>query len=144
MQFDQPFLSPLIQFVIEIVNTLCWSRCICRLVVFRTQLDVQHCHHYTNHTQRNQVEVGESSGNETEVEERHQIASAHHVDDHRVTDNDNHAACDVQTIGDDLWYRREHNLNNFGTHRHSHDNGRNSDTHCLEDQRRNVDPGERT
>src|SRR5471030_3466013 len=134
MQFDQPFLSPLIQFVIEIVNTLCWSRCIRRLVVFRTQLDVQHCHNHTNHTQCNQVEVGESSGNETEVEEWHQIASAHHVDNHRVTDDDDHTARNVQTASDHFRNGRQHNLNNFGTHGDSHDNGRDRDTHRLQNQ----------
>ena len=89
------FAHLLVQFVIEIVVTSCLSRRTGYAVVFRAKLDVEHCHNSTNHTQSNQVKVGECCGYEAEVEERHQVASTHHVDNHRITNHHDHATGDI-------------------------------------------------
>ncbi|AAN80684.1 Hypothetical protein c2225 [Escherichia coli CFT073] len=137
------FAHLLVQFVIEIVVTSCLSRRTGYAVVFRAKLDVEHCHNSTNHTQSNQVKVGECCGYEAEVEERHQVASTHHVDNHRITNHHDHATGDIQTIGHHFRNRIQHVLDFAGTNRQGNDDGRNSHTHCLQEQRRNVDPGNR-
>lgn len=86
------------------------------------------------------AEVGEGGGDEAEVEERHQIACAHHVDDHCITDNHDHTAGDVQTAGDHFRDSIQQALNFAGADGNRHDNGRDSDTHRLQEQGRDVQP----
>lgn len=137
------FAHLLVQFVIEIVIASRRCRRARYTVVFRAQLDVKNSHHCADDTQCDQVEVCESRGDETEVEERHQVACAHHVDNHRITNHDDHAAGDVQTARDDFRNRIQHPLYFAGAYGDGNDNRRDSDTHCLQEQRRNVQPGER-
>src|SRR5690606_39712290 len=69
------FAHLLVQFVIEIVVTSSLRRGTRDTVVFRAELDIKNRHHRTNHTQRNQVEVGERSGNERSEEHTSELQS---------------------------------------------------------------------
>ena len=60
-----------------------------------------------------------------------------------ASNHHDHATGDIQTIGHNFRNRIQHVLYFAGTNRQRHDDGRNCHTHCLQEQRRNVDPGNR-
>ncbi len=130
----------LVEFVIEIVRVSRAGLYNLRLVVFRAELDIQHGHHHANDAERHQVEVGEGGGNETEIEERHQVAGAHHVNHHCVTDHDDHAAGDVQAAGDHFRDRVEQGVYPGGADRDGDNDRRDGDTHRLQQQGADMDP----